>query len=690
MHRDVAARASRRLVAAVVLILLPAVVLGYFGVRAVAEKEIGLRTTYTATTGLVRDRLAAELTHLESALAIELARPAARLDDPAAVSAWLRTLAAARPWLAEPFLLQLDGGVTTIDLGDDGARVAIDAGGPANLLETLPELAAAIRGAEAAEFVDGRLDRALEQYRQTLASAPSDAARGLVRMRLGRTLFKLRRFDEGIAQYRAVLALPPGTRDPHGTPYAVNALLQIADGLEALGRPNERPAVERQLLQFVVDHPWAEAEAEEDGYEYYVARAVESAPSQDEALRSRARALIHAAGAVRWIQREIRPRVERDVNGGGWTETAARRFVVPRDAQSVFIGCVALPAISGDSVRAVLGYEIRPEYVAGPLLASVLKGVDLGPELRVEVAPASGPAPLAQADLGAVLPGWRVGLFHRDNKSIDQLVARERWIYGTLIVGLVVVLIVGVTFTMRASAREAELSRLKTEFVSNVSHELKTPLALIRMFGETLESGIVTDEAKRQEFYAIIRRESDRLTHLINNVLDVARIDAGTKQYAFLEGDAVALVREVIEAYQPLFDRLGFAVETVLPASPIIVSMDRDALARALVNLFQNVVKYSGDVKKVAVSVGVRDGMARLSVADQGVGIAREEVQRIFEAHYRVMRLDDGAVGSAGSGLGLAIVKHAMEAHGGCVEVESTPDRGSVFTLVVPVRDAGA
>lgn len=120
MRSDVGTRASRRLVTAVVLILLPAAVLGYFGVRAVAEREIGLRLTYTATTVLVRDRLAAELTRLESALAIDLARPAARLDDPSAAGAWLRTITTARPWLADPFLLQVDGGVLTVDLRERG------------------------------------------------------------------------------------------------------------------------------------------------------------------------------------------------------------------------------------------------------------------------------------------------------------------------------------------------------------------------------------------------------------------------------------------------------------------------------------------------------------------------------------------------------------------------------------------
>jgi signal transduction histidine kinase len=693
MFRGAVAHPSRRQVVAVLSILLPGTVLGYVGARALADRSTTLRTTYTATTALVRDRLAADLSHLESDLALELVRPGTTLDDPAVATTWLRSLAAATPWLADPFLLRVDGGVLTSELSVDWSRRGSpSAGAAANPLDRLPVLAAAIGEAEAAEFVAGHLDRALAMYRQALESATSDAARGLVLMRIGRTLFKLRRVEEGIAAYRTVLDLSPAAVDPHGRPYAVNALLEIADGLDALGRSAEKAGYQRQLLQLVVDHPWDS----EEGYGYYLARALESAPPPPGALRTRTSELTRAAVTIQWIHHEVRPHVVIGVNDRSRTGRTAARVVVPRDDQPVLIGHLLLPEIAGSRSATVLGYRIRSDHVGGAMLADVLKTVDLGDEVRIELVGAqgrpaspmaqSGHTPMALADLDAVLPGWSVGLFDRDGRSLDQLVRRERWVSGSLIVGMVVVLIAGVTVTMRASAREAELSRLKTEFVSNVSHELKTPLALIRMFGETLESGLVTDEAKRQEFYAIIRRESDRLTHLINNVLDVARIDAGTKQYTLAETDVVALAGEAVDAYRPFLERLGFSVETALPESPVFVPLDRDAIAQALVNLFQNAIKYSGEEKKVSVSVGVCDSLVRVSVADRGVGIRAEDLPRIFEKHYRATA--DTAAGSPGSGLGLAIVKHAVEAHGGRVEVESTPGHGSTFTLVVPIRDA--
>jgi signal transduction histidine kinase len=264
--------------------------------------------------------------------------------------------------------------------------------------------------------------------------------------------------------------------------------------------------------------------------------------------------------------------------------------------------------------------------------------------------------------------------------------ARERWGYGALVTAMMGVLVLGVLFTARAWAREQELARLRTHFVSNVSHELKTPLALIRMFGETLESGLVTDAGKQREFHGIIRRESERLTHLINNVLDTARIEAGARRFELLSTDLVPLARETVDAYAPFFTRLGFDVRIDLPAGPVTIAMDRDAVAQALVNLLQNAIKYSKESRHVSVAVTTTGDQACLAVTDRGIGIPAAEIPRIFDQYYRIPA--EGAGDPPGSGLGLAIARHVMAAHGGRIEVTSAPGEGSTFTLVFPLGGA--
>ena len=684
-------RDGRRMLVALGLTLVPGLALGYLGFLAVAEREGSLRTNYTATIVLVRDRLAGELARQESAVRSDLSDLEHVLDNPAVAQSRLQAIAAARPWLREPFLLE----------GERVLAAGLASGWPRPLVDPLTGasgLRSMMQTAEHAEFVRRDLELALGHYRAALALAPSAVARGLVTLRIGRALFKLQRFEESIATYSSIPTLVPDAVDPNGIPYQVAALLQIADALASLNRAAERARCHQQLLHYIVNHPWDI----EHGYGYYLGLAL-SVPSMDEDLAREARARQRAVATIEWITREIRPRIQNALSIGASSGNVVDRLALKRDNGDVLLGYLIESSSRNNSSRVILGYELQPRSIAGHLLTDVLKAVDLGEALRVELIPhgldqtlpgpddpayiaaasREPPVPaLAQADLRPWLSGWAVGLFDRDGRSIDQLVARERTIYGSLILGMLGTLLAGVALTMRAASREAELSRMKSEFVSNVSHELKTPLALIRMFGETLESGLVTDDRERTEFYGIIRRESERLTHLINNVLDVARIDAGTKQYTLSSCDVVQLVRDALDAYRPFFNRLRFQVEVALPDSSVDVTADREAIVQALVNLFDNAIKYSAEVKHVAVSVVVADGIVRVSVADRGVGIQSDAIPRVFEKHYRV-----GANASTpGSGLGLAIVKHAIEAHGGRVEVSSAPGRGSTFTITIPLN----
>jgi signal transduction histidine kinase len=278
---------------------------------------------------------------------------------------------------------------------------------------------------------------------------------------------------------------------------------------------------------------------------------------------------------------------------------------------------------------------------------------------------------------------WKVALFDQDGKSIEQLVGRERQLYLALFVGIIVVMLIGIVFTVRAVIHESEVSRIKSEFVSNVSHEFKTPLALIRMFGETLDTGIVTDESKRREFYSIIRKESERLTHLINNVLDFSRMDSGTKEYNFEEADLVEVVRNSLEAYKFHIHDLGFEIENKLPGKLVMPKIDKDAISQVLLNLLSNAVKYSEDRKYIGVEVRKNSTSALISVTDHGMGIQKEQLKKIFDKFYRVHTTK--AKETRGSGLGLTLAKHIIEAHGGTIEVESEVGKGSKFTIRIPL-----
>jgi signal transduction histidine kinase len=243
------------------------------------------------------------------------------------------------------------------------------------------------------------------------------------------------------------------------------------------------------------------------------------------------------------------------------------------------------------------------------------------------------------------------------------------------------VLALGVILLLRDVSRETQLNRLRSDFVSGVSHELKTPLTLIRLYTETLLDEEQFRKEERKGFHQIILRESERLTHLIEKALDFSRVDRRERQYHLEKGDLAPSIAQTVQVYGDYLKRRGFCVETNFASSLPVVEFDPDAVAQAVVNLLDNAAKYSGDSKFVGVRLLAEDSAVILEVEDRGLGIPADEQKKIFQQFYR----SGTRSGKGGYGLGLFLVKHIMDAHGGRVGVESEVGRGSRFRLVFPV-----
>ncbi len=293
-----------------------------------------------------------------------------------------------------------------------------------------------------------------------------------------------------------------------------------------------------------------------------------------------------------------------------------------------------------------------------------------------------GGTPEAERNLEGAFPGLTMAIKLRGTTlaAIGERFARISFL---TLAALSLVLAGGIALTYRNVTKEMALARLKSDFVSNVSHELRTPLSLIRLYAETLEMGRLTSPEKYQEYYRIIRKESERLTALINNILDFSRIEAGRKEYDFRETDMSELVHNTLDSYRYQLEQSGFQFEEKIDEVPSM-RVDREAMARSLLNLVNNALKYSQDRKYIGVNLYRDNGSVKLEVVDQGIGIPQQEQQKIFEKFYRVG--DPLVHNTKGSGLGLSLVRHIVQAHGGEVSVDSAPGQGSKFTIVLPVK----
>ena len=294
-----------------------------------------------------------------------------------------------------------------------------------------------------------------------------------------------------------------------------------------------------------------------------------------------------------------------------------------------------------------------------------------------------GPTPfLYEASFGKTLYAWRVQISPKNVAELRKQAEQERLLGVLLIPVSTVIIAMGLAVVFLAVRAERRASQLKSDFIANVSHELKTPLSLIRMFGELIATGKHKGEASAREYAGIITRESERLAHLIDNVLDFARLERGKASYSFAEGRLDEVVERALDVCRYRLDKekmkLGTDIEPALPA----VRMDEDAMTLVLLNLVDNAVKYAGEGGEVSVRLSRAPGGVALSVRDRGPGISADDQQRIFERFYRANNARMRNV--RGSGIGLSLVKHIAEAHGGRVELTSAPGRGATFTVFVP------
>lgn len=246
----------------------------------------------------------------------------------------------------------------------------------------------------------------------------------------------------------------------------------------------------------------------------------------------------------------------------------------------------------------------------------------------------------------------------------------------------VLLMLVALALTLQANRRAAELTRMQADFISHVSHQLKTPLSLLSAATETVGMDRVRSPEKLGQYLAIIRGEVTRLSALVQRILEFSRLQQH-RGYEFEIVDLGALVRETAAAFESsLSGQFTFRVEEDGPAP--LVRADPAAIEQALVNLLDNAVKYSGDARHVTVRLASRGGNAVIEVIDRGIGIDRADARRIFEKFYRGR---GGALHRDGFGLGLPIVQELVRAHDGRVEVESEPGQGSTFRLVLPAAE---
>ncbi len=385
--------------------------------------------------------------------------------------------------------------------------------------------------------------------------------------------------------------------------------------------------------------------------------------------------------------------------------TIERVFRSAPESGDVPAYATAVVSIGGRTIRAG-----RPSATAAPVveLASGPGQLDLPLTVPSDAVPrfagellrmAPDAMPLQQPSAAGIVrlvgvPGAHAFTLSLELADADALYAsyrRRLWLAAGLVLAATLAALGGLAGAWRAFGRQRRLGEMKSNFVASVSHELRAPIGAMRLMTESLERGTVTDADRQQEYFRIIGQECRRLSSLVENVLDFSRIDRGSREYVFEPVDLDALVARTVDIMRPYAAerQVKLVLATFAADKPAgLRRIDGAAIQQALTNLVDNAIKHSPAGSTVCVELERDAASARIVVEDDGPGIPEEEQERIFELFYRLgseLRRE-----TQGVGIGLSIAKHIVEAHGGRIDVDSSPGTGSGFTIVLPVAEEPA
>ena len=284
-----------------------------------------------------------------------------------------------------------------------------------------------------------------------------------------------------------------------------------------------------------------------------------------------------------------------------------------------------------------------------------------------------------------LFPEKSLALSSNQKNYFMRIVQKEMWINYGLIFALVIMLILGIYFSYKYISREAEIIRLKSEFVDSASHTLKTPLTRIRMLTEKIKLGWIMDKSKKEDYLETIIQETDFMSDMINNMLDFSKIESGKKEYEFKKGYIQDVLQNIVKQYSGYLKKLKFKFDVNIEKTLPPFFFDPNAIKIIIINLLQNSIKYSITHRYIEINLFKREFDALIEVKDRGIGIEEEDLQRIFE---KFNRTNSSRVKTLeGSGLGLFLVQHAVKAHNGKIKVKSNLGKGTIFIVSIPIND---
>ena len=562
-----------------------------------------------------------------------------------------------------------------------------------------------IKNAEDAEYIRNDYLRAVSIYNDAFLQSKNKTIKARLLNHIARNLVKVGKFSEAADDYSKIINDYPDEKTESGLPLELHAKLQKSECHSMLG--DKESAVKDDLTVFedILVDKWSLNESQFKTYASIVIERLTGLLSDNSGKTtgyiSRFELLEKQFQykTVQWRTiSNIKSYIIPELLGSLQTNSPSPspfEFSKRIGNEDYLISAVMIPGQNQQGNAGMLGIKLNSHYLQNNILNDAIQEIQPLQNTVLCITTLSGDSIKGNRSNipGAItttvlfdnnFPPWRLELAYIGPKGLGEINIFKNFYFWTIIT-LIIILVFGTALIARIVAREMEILKIKSDFVSSVSHEFKTPLTSMKALTERLEKGKVTQPAKMKQYISIISHDIDRLIRLVGNILNFSNIEEGKKVYKKEETDIAIWLKEVINNYtkESIESDINLSVhiKNDMPALPI----DKEAMAQVIFNLLDNAVKFSRGDKVIEVMAEKNDNTIIIKIKDKGIGIENDEKDKIFEKFYRGKSAVNNFI--KGTGLGLALVKYTIEAHNGHIDMESEPGWSTVFTITLPISD---
>jgi len=684
-------------------IVLPSVALSLFGLRAIRNEKYRrdrqIMTEHQSTMALMKAQFVGRLRPIESVLQNTAQHPSIQDQDFPSIKETLKPLLnGIIP--AEQFFIVFRNGNTFFPLLEPFPGDLKDPeSGMTDSRQTQ------LNQAQEAEYKNRDYRTAISLYRNIYNQTEVKNTKAQMLSHIARNQKKLGQYASAVQSYKQIIQRFPGSISSSRLSLALSAEMQIVDCDRKLGK---KEALTRalEIYEKLSNGIWP---INEDQYHLYADMINETITEilKEYSLKDTTTDWNNRVSKIQEKhqkqpkQWQIRSSIEDKI-----VPELRRMLSIPIQRQNdpvylsrivededYLISAVPIPSHTTEERSVLLGMKWNNEGLVHDLLRPVIHDLHLNEETKIRIVDNSGDVllgdPESTADVLTVsnefddsFPPWNIEIYRPGTGVSEATTIFKSYYFWTILV-MLMILIFGAVLIIRIMAREREVMRLKSDFVSSVSHELKTPLTSIKALTERLLEGKVKSPAKMKQYFSVIAQDTDKLTRLVKNSLDFSRIEEGKKEYQFEETDVVSWLDETINHFREERSHDRIQIEAHLNRDIPSIMMDRDEMTQCMNNLLDNAIKFSQESKKVEVILEKSGAFVMIRVRNQGIGVRSDELDRIFEKFYQGSNVSRHSV--KGTGLGLTLVKHAVEAHRGHIEVESQAGQGTTFSIFLPL-----